>query len=103
MTRTSYIWWDDDDVRFVLDKHAQTHYPDSEPTSLCSNINFIVFDLTQMGLKPTIYLTQDEQANHYTTDVFYFQLAWATSNKIFICWKLYYLIGIVDESIVIKY
>jgi len=40
--RTNNIPWDDDDVSFVLDKHYQahwnnsTHYPDCEPTSLCS-------------------------------------------------------------------
>jgi hypothetical protein len=55
---TSYIWWDDDDVHFVLDQHAEldfysassltqqsagrhvapleTHYPDSEPTDFYS-------------------------------------------------------------------
>ena len=27
-----------------------------------------VFGLTRSGLEPTIYLTQDEHANHYTTD-----------------------------------
>jgi hypothetical protein len=54
MWRTGYIRWDDDDVRFILDKHtlqefyfacsrklqsADTpiRYPDSEPTSLCSD------------------------------------------------------------------
>ena len=54
MARTSF-WWDDDEVCFVLDQHAEldiysasslkqqsagrstrTHYSDSEPTSLCS-------------------------------------------------------------------
>ena len=33
-----------------------------------ANTNFIVFGLTQSGLEPTIYLTQGEHANHYTTD-----------------------------------
>jgi hypothetical protein len=33
------------------------------------NTNFIVFGLTQTGLEPTIYRTQDEHANHYTTNV----------------------------------
>ena len=58
----------------------QTHYPDSEPTSLCSfslmlrvqrrskNVNFTVFGLTRSGLEPTIYLTRGEHTNHYTTD-----------------------------------
>jgi hypothetical protein len=30
--------------------------------------NYIVFGVTQTGLDPTIYRTQDEHANHYTTD-----------------------------------
>ena len=53
--RTSYIWWNDNDVHFVLDQHAQLdfytasslkqksagrhvapHYSDSEPANLCS-------------------------------------------------------------------
>ena len=33
-----------------------------------TNINFIVFALTRSGLKPTIYCTGGEHANHYTTD-----------------------------------
>jgi hypothetical protein len=33
-----------------------------------TNTNFIVFGLTRSGLKPTIYRTQGENANHYTTD-----------------------------------
>ena len=86
--RTSYIRRDDNDVCFVIDQHAQldfcsasslkrvhrytccctpTHYPDSEPTSLCSyslmlllngevaNINFVIFGFTR--LEPTIYCT----------------------------------------------
>ena len=55
------------------------HYPDSEPTGLFSpsccvlsgkatNTNFIVFGFTWSGLKPTIYHTRGEHANHYTTD-----------------------------------
>ena len=51
MERTVNIQWDDDEVRFVLDQlseldsysasslkqqFAGTHYPDSEPTTLCS-------------------------------------------------------------------
>jgi hypothetical protein len=32
------------------------------------NDNFIVFGLTRAGLKPTIYHTQGEHANHYATD-----------------------------------
>jgi hypothetical protein len=35
--------------------------------SVATNTNFIVFGLTQLGLEPTIYHTQDKHANHYTT------------------------------------
>ena len=33
-----------------------------------ANTNLIVFGLTQLGLEPTIYCTQGEHVNHYTTD-----------------------------------
>ena len=33
-----------------------------------THTNFIIFGLTQPGLKPTIYRTRGEHANHYTTD-----------------------------------
>ena len=33
-----------------------------------ANTNFIVFDLTWPGLKPTIYRNHGRHANHYTTD-----------------------------------
>ena len=33
-----------------------------------ANTNITVIGLTQSGLKPTIYRTHGEQANHYTTD-----------------------------------
>jgi hypothetical protein len=33
-----------------------------------TNTYFKVFDFTRLGLKPTIYLTRDEHAYHYTTD-----------------------------------
>jgi hypothetical protein len=33
-----------------------------------TNINFIVFDLTKPGLKPTIYRIRGEHASHHTTD-----------------------------------
>ena len=33
-----------------------------------TNINFIVFNLTRSVLEPTIYHTQGEHGNHYTTD-----------------------------------
>jgi hypothetical protein len=34
-----------------------------------ANTNFIVFGLTWPELKPTIYHTREEYANHYITDV----------------------------------
>jgi hypothetical protein len=34
------------------------------------NTNSIVFDLTRSGLKPTIYSTGEEHANHYTTTIY---------------------------------
>ena len=58
--------WDDDEVRFVLDKHVWldccsatilTHYPDSEP------------------IEPTIYRTRDEHAITITS-------------PFHVCWKL---------------
>jgi hypothetical protein len=59
---------------------AHTQYHDSKSTSLSSfslmllsgeatNTNLIVFGLTRSGLKPTIYRTRGEHANHYSTDV----------------------------------
>ena len=33
-----------------------------------TNTNFIDFCLTRPGFEPTIYRTQGEHANHYTTD-----------------------------------
>jgi hypothetical protein len=33
-----------------------------------ANTNFIVFDLTKLGLKPTIYRIWGERTDHYTTD-----------------------------------
>jgi hypothetical protein len=33
-----------------------------------TNTNFIVVGLTRPGLEPTIYHTQDEHTNYYTTD-----------------------------------
>ena len=60
---------------------TRTHYPDSEPTSLCSfslnaewlaekqlHTNLIVIDLKRSGIEPTIYHTRDEHDNNYTTD-----------------------------------
>jgi hypothetical protein len=57
-------------------RFTRTHYPDAEPTSLCfhslngeaANTNAIVSGLTRSQLETTIYRTQDEHANHYTTD-----------------------------------
>jgi len=34
-----------------------------------TNANFVIFVLTRPVLKPTIYDTRGEHANHYTTDV----------------------------------
>ena len=41
MTRKSFIRWDSDDIRFVLDQHSpwnniRTHYPGSDPKQYCS-------------------------------------------------------------------
>ena len=49
---------------------TQTYYPDSEPTSCvlsreATNTHLRVF------CEPTIYRTQGEHANHYTTDMVY--------------------------------
>ena len=42
--------------------------------------NFVVFGLTRPELKPMIYSTRGEHANHYTTDaVLYFDLLCLTS------------------------
>ena len=52
---------------------TRTHYSDYELTPLCcvlsgkaTNINFIV--LTRWRLEDTIYLTREENSNHYTND-----------------------------------
>jgi hypothetical protein len=37
----------------------------------CWNTVYIVFGFTLFWLKPTIYRTRGEHANHYTTDVVY--------------------------------
>jgi hypothetical protein len=50
----SAISWDDDEVRFVLDQHAE--------------LDFYSASLTQAGLESTIYRTRGEHAKHYTTD-----------------------------------
>ena len=44
--------------------------------SSATNNNFIVFGLTQSGLKPTIYRIQGKHANHYNTDAITTSLLW---------------------------
>ena len=39
--------------------------------SEAANNLFIVFGINRLGLKPTIYRTGNEQANHYTTGVLF--------------------------------
>ena len=39
-----------------------------------TNTNFIVFGLTQPGLKSTIYRTRGEHANHYATDAVFMNI-----------------------------
>jgi hypothetical protein len=72
--------WDDDEVRFVLNQHADmslhsdTLFWFRANQSLlfllnaysreATNTNFIVFGLTRPGLEPTIYHTRGEHANH---------------------------------------
>ena len=58
--------------------YSDTLYADSEPISLCcyylmrsSKYQFYSLVLSDQ-LKPTIYHTPGEQANHYTTDAVYF-------------------------------
>ena len=61
---------------------CQTQYPDSNPTSFCSNSLrqsalvqkkqnsiFIVLSLTRLQIKSTIVLTWSGHANHYATKV----------------------------------
>jgi hypothetical protein len=68
---------------------TRIHYPDSEPTSLCSfslmlgdatNTNFIVFSLIRLGLEAIIYNTGGEHANHYTTN---YQCSLSNNEKYF--------------------
>ena len=65
------------DRSFHVGRSTRTHYPDLEVWSyhLCCRLireathtNIIVFGLKWMGVKPTVYHTQDEHANHYTTE-----------------------------------
>jgi hypothetical protein len=88
--------WDDDEVRFVLDQHAELDFHSeqqsmgrhvtplwhiipipSQPVFALSpsccvlsgearNTNFIVFGLTRPGLEPTICRTQGKHTNHYS-------------------------------------
>ena len=79
--------WEDDEVRFVLDQHAEfdlhsTSSLKQQSTSRyvaplghiillpsqATNTNCIVFGLTRAGLEPTIYRTRGQHANHYTSD-----------------------------------
>ena len=59
---------------------SRTHYPDSDPTSLCpfslirTHINFKVFGLTLSRLEPTNYRARVEYFDHYTTDAVKYQL-----------------------------
>ena len=88
MWRTSYIWWDDDDVCFVLDQHTELDFNSANSLKQQSvdrdvvwlltcnldsellffkwcgeeaNTNVIVFVLIRLG----IYLTLAKHANHY--------------------------------------
>jgi len=84
--------WDDNDVSFVVDQHAQVHFysaislkqqfvgTQTHYQSLlllfsaivlnveAAHINFIVFCSTGPGLESTIYHTWGEQTNYYITD-----------------------------------
>jgi hypothetical protein len=42
--------------------NIETHFVEA------TNTNFVVVGFTRSGLKPTIYHTRGEHANHYTTD-----------------------------------
>ena len=68
-----------------LHSESWTHYSDSKPTSVfalsseccvlskeATNTNLIVIGVTQSGLEPTTYHTQDQHANHYTIDAVIF-------------------------------
>jgi hypothetical protein len=41
-----------------------------------TNTNYILFNLTRTGLETTIYQTQSEYANHYTTDALISKEIW---------------------------
>jgi len=92
--------WDDDDVHFVLEQHAELDFYSATSlkqqlagryvapiiliqgfalTPYCcmlggeaTNTNFIVFfGLVRPGLKLAIYCTRGKHAKHYTTDTVY--------------------------------
>jgi len=42
-----------------------------------TDTNFIVFGLSRLWLKPMIYHTQGEYANHYTTDAIIYWRCWS--------------------------
>ena len=70
MTRTSYIWYQWDDVYFVVNLHAKlVFYSASSQKQQSAKINIIVISLTiRPGLKPIIYRAWVKYANHYITD-----------------------------------
>ena len=88
MARTSQFQWDDDEVCYVLDQHAELDFYSatsqsssrhvaslghiilipSQPSMLsgeAANTNFMVVGLTRPWLEPTINRTHGEHANHY--------------------------------------
>ena len=48
--------------------HAESICKTYVLTGEATNPNLMVFDLTRLGLEPTIYHTQSEHVNLYTTD-----------------------------------
>ena len=65
MVRTSYIKWNDDEVHMLNWKQKSVGRP-------CQSTDILFwfwFWFDPMGLEPMIYHTQNEHANHYTTDV----------------------------------
>ena len=71
--------WDDDEVCFVLDQHAELDFYSANqsllfpPNAAClaqkQQIPILVIGMSRLGLEPMIYSIRGEQANHYTTDV----------------------------------
>ena len=84
-----YFQWDDDEIRFVIDQHAEVdfivlaHWNNTPRIAMsplsdilfwfweATNTKFTVFGLTRPGLEPTIYRTWGEHVNHYTTDAIF--------------------------------